>query len=133
MALLQWLQPDESRPMLLLFLTILFVILLMNYAYTDCYRKRKLPPGPPKLPLVGNLHQLGNLPHLSLHSLAKKYGPIISLQLGWVPTVVISSARMAKEVTRTYDLVLSSRPRPDCGHYRLGDEGIFYSGQWTSD
>ncbi|PKI46440.1 hypothetical protein CRG98_033138, partial [Punica granatum] len=119
MALLQWPQPDESRPMILLFPTILLVILL-NYAFTECYRKRKLPPGPPKLPLVGNLHQLGNLPHLSLHSLAKKYGPIISLQLGWVPTVVISSARMTKEVMRTYDLVLSSRPRLFAAKY------IFY-------
>ncbi|OWM82836.1 hypothetical protein CDL15_Pgr029197 [Punica granatum] len=119
MALLQW-PPEESRFILLLFPTILFVILLMNYAYTDCYRKRKLPLGPPKLPVIGNLHQLGNLPHLSLLHLAKKYGPIIYLHLGWVPTVVISSAKMAKEVMRTYDLVLSNRPRLFAAKY------IFY-------
>ena len=51
------------------------------------------------------------MPHLSLQCLAKKFGPIIFLQLGEVPTVVISSARLAKEVMKTHDLALSSRPK----------------------
>jgi cytochrome P450 len=51
------------------------------------------------------------MPHISLRGLAKKYGPIIFLQLGEIPTVVISSAGLAKEVLKTHDLVLSSRPQ----------------------
>nr|CAD1820057.1 unnamed protein product [Ananas comosus var. bracteatus] len=70
-----------------------------------------LPPGPTPLPVIGNLHQLGRRPHLSLRRLALAYGPVLRLTLGAVPTVVVSSARAAREVLRTHDLALCSRPQ----------------------
>ncbi|CAI9115152.1 OLC1v1015989C1 [Oldenlandia corymbosa var. corymbosa] len=74
---------------------------------------KNLPPSPPKLPLIGNLHQLGHLPYRSLKTLAEKYGPIMLLHLGSKPTLIISSPEMAESVLKTHDLNFSSRPEPN--------------------
>ncbi|XP_024639270.1 cytochrome P450 CYP736A12 [Medicago truncatula] len=71
----------------------------------------KKPPGPPTLPIIGNLHLLGKLPHRTLQSLSKKYGPIMSLQLGQVPTIIISSSKAAESFLKTHDIKFASRPK----------------------
>ncbi|KAM0962005.1 hypothetical protein ACFX13_021623 [Malus domestica] len=71
---------------------------------------KKFPPSPPKLLLMGNLHQLGTPPHQSLCQLSKKYGPVMLLHFGHVPALVISSAEAAKDALKTNDLHCCSRP-----------------------
>lgn len=62
-------------------------------------RGRKLPPGPFPLPIVGNIFDVGvRSPHQSFAQLSKKHGPLMSIRLGSLLNVVVSSPEMAKEV-----------------------------------
>ncbi|CAN7045767.1 unnamed protein product [Brassica rapa subsp. trilocularis] len=72
--------------------------------------KKNLPPGPPRLPIIGNLHQLGSHPHRSLFKLSQKYGPLMSLKFGSVYTVVASTPETVKDVLKTFDVDCCSRP-----------------------
>ncbi|XP_044474822.1 geraniol 8-hydroxylase-like [Mangifera indica] len=74
---------------------------------------RKLPPGPNKLPIIGNLLALGEKPHRSTAELAQIHGSIISLQLGQLTTIVISSESIAKQVLLTHDSAFCNRFVPD--------------------
>ncbi|GMJ05329.1 TRANSPARENT TESTA 7, CYTOCHROME P450 75B1 [Hibiscus trionum] len=89
---------------------------------------RKLPPGPAPLPIIGNLHMLGKLPHQSLHHLAKKYGPIMSIKLGYVPTIVVSSPEAAELFLKVHDLVFAGRPRVQSSDYlTCGAKGLAFT------
>ncbi|KAF5195710.1 Cytochrome p450 [Thalictrum thalictroides] len=101
---------QSLHPISLSFLSILFVLFLFKLT-TSRTGKLNLPPSPWKLPVIGNLHQLGTLPHRSLQSLARKHGPLMLLHFGQSPTLIVSSVEGAKEILKTQDLNFSDRPR----------------------
>ncbi|TVU14578.1 hypothetical protein EJB05_38053, partial [Eragrostis curvula] len=70
-----------------------------------------LPPSPPALPILGHLHLVGSLPHVSLRSLAQKHGAdLMLLRLCAMPAILVTSPHAAEAVLRTHDQVLASRP-----------------------
>ncbi|XP_071694398.1 3-beta-hydroxylase-like [Rutidosis leptorrhynchoides] len=73
--------------------------------------KKNTPPSPLRLPIIGNLHQLGSAPHRSLKALAQKHGSLMLLHLGSVPVLIVSSAESAKEIMKTHDVIFSNRPK----------------------
>ncbi|CAM8980025.1 unnamed protein product [Rhodiola kirilowii] len=72
------------------------------------------PPSPPRLPIIGNLHQLDALIHRSLAKLAEKYGPVMLLHFGCEPTIIISSAAAAEDALKAHDAEFSGRPPMFC-------------------
>ncbi|KAL6903643.1 hypothetical protein ACP4OV_004456 [Aristida adscensionis] len=108
----------RAWPLLLLPLFLVIVRFLSGRAKRASKWRQELdghplPPSPPALPILGHLHLVGSLPHVSLARLAAKHGPdLMLLRLGAMPVVVASSPRAAEAVLRTHDHVFASRPAP---------------------
>ncbi|PWY76508.1 cytochrome P450 2D18 [Aspergillus sclerotioniger CBS 115572] len=74
-------------------------------------RGRGLPPGPPCIPLIGNVLQLPTTGiHLKFTEWAKAYGPIFSLKIGSSTTVVINSPPLVKHILDKQSAIYSHRP-----------------------
>ncbi|KAL0397584.1 UNVERIFIED_CONTAM: cytochrome [Sesamum calycinum] len=119
---------------LFLLLSLVASIWILRRAVKPNPGRRKLPPGPNPLPIIGNILELGQKPHQSLAKLSKVYGPLMRLKLGTMTTVVVSSPEIARIVLQKSDQVLSSRTHPDAiralDHHELSVAWMPVDSQW---
>ncbi|KAK2987905.1 hypothetical protein RJ640_003172 [Escallonia rubra] len=91
----------------------------------------QLPPRPRWWPVVGNIFQLGwSSPHESFAKLAQKHGPIMTLWLGSMCTVVISSNEAAHDMFKNHDVVLAGRKIYESMKGDYGNEGSLITAQY---
>ncbi|KAK3142164.1 hypothetical protein QOZ80_4BG0343080 [Eleusine coracana subsp. coracana] len=118
------------RAWILLLVPLLLLLVRYSLAAFSTNRARRKrqqpdhdlpPPSPPALPILGHLHLVGSLPHVSLGELAKKHGydDLMLLRLGAMPVLVVSSPRAAKAVLCTHDHVFATRPQSVFGEVVL--------------
>ncbi|GLT91009.1 hypothetical protein SLE2022_089190 [Rubroshorea leprosula] len=99
----------------LLFFTCIGIFAVFWYTWTYFKSKKgtsKLPPGPPGLPFLGNLPFLEPELHTYFAALARKYGPVVKLQLGTKIGILITSPAMAREVLKDQDITFANRDMP---------------------
>ncbi|KAH7511714.1 hypothetical protein FEM48_Zijuj12G0012000 [Ziziphus jujuba var. spinosa] len=112
----------ESVQILLVSISV-FVWLVVRWRSSSESKRRVLPPGPSGVPILGNLLQLGPRPHEKMTEMAKVYGPLMALRLGFVTTIVASSPEMAREIMQRNDKAFSNRPVPDSVASQPNPEG----------
>ncbi|KAH0980122.1 hypothetical protein GBA52_007299 [Prunus armeniaca] len=95
----------------LIFAAIIACIIYQRLKCRSSPKPQKLPPGPPRWPILGNLLQLGPLPHRDLTSLCDKYGPLVYLKLGSVDAITTNDPDIIREILLKQDEVFASRPR----------------------
>ncbi|CAP92710.1 Steroid 17-alpha-hydroxylase/17,20 lyase [Penicillium chrysogenum] len=90
----------------------LALVLLFLRAVLNSWRiQRKLPPGPPGLPLIGNIHQIPAVrAHQKFTEWAKVYGGLYSFRIGPATAAVITDRGLVKELLDKRSALYSSRP-----------------------
>ncbi|KAI3444657.1 hypothetical protein Pfo_001322 [Paulownia fortunei] len=107
---------------LLVLISIMWICTIILTSNSRARKSSKLPPGPYQFPIIGNILDLGSKPHQSLAKLSKKYGPVMSLKLGSITTIVVSCPETAKLVLQKHDLAFSSRTIPSAAESLNHDE-----------
>ncbi|OGM48636.1 hypothetical protein ABOM_002069 [Aspergillus bombycis] len=74
-------------------------------------RSASLPPGPPTLPLIGNIHQIPSAKgFLKFQKWARIYGPVVSLKVGPKDLIILNSASAVRDLFDKRGAIYSSRP-----------------------
>ncbi|KAB2013152.1 hypothetical protein ES319_D09G138000v1 [Gossypium barbadense] len=112
--------------------TLLLILLVKSLRNSKS--KGKCPPSPPALPIIGHIHLLKSELPTSFATLARKYGPLMQIRLGAAKFVVVSDAKSAQEILRTFDTDFASKFQPGPTNYHIYEDSSFvnapYGAYW---
>ncbi|KAF2182292.1 cytochrome P450 [Zopfia rhizophila CBS 207.26] len=110
------------------YVAILFIIYLLYVSYKILrigYRDKRLPPGPPTLPILGNAHQIPTKKfYLKLKEWSDQYGKIFSVKLGSGTMIVLNDRRAVHDLIDKKSAIYSERPIDYNSEVAMGNENF---------
>ncbi|TFY69693.1 hypothetical protein EVJ58_g256 [Rhodofomes roseus] len=92
--------------------SVALALCVLYSVYLKMSKRRDLPPGPPRVPFLGNIHQLPQLyQHKTFMEWAAQYGDVIYAEFFTQPTIIISSVKAAYDLMEKRGAKYSNRPR----------------------
>ncbi|KAA1473577.1 cytochrome P450 [Dentipellis sp. KUC8613] len=112
-------------PYLIFYAFLALLLLGLFYARSLGRREHGLPPGPPTLPILGNIHQFPkSFPHLKFTEWARQYGGIFSLKVSSQTIIAVSDKRIVRELLEAKGLSTSGRPPSHFGELVTGSRNM---------
>ncbi|MEE6523894.1 hypothetical protein FKM82_023007 [Ascaphus truei] len=99
---------DSLQPALMF--SFVFLICLEACMWVKSIGQKRSPPGPFPWPLVGNVMQLGQMPHLTFCKMAEKYGNVFQMRLGRHDIVVLNGESIIRQALVKYSTEFAGRP-----------------------
>ncbi|XP_078522651.1 cytochrome P450 2J6-like [Lissotriton helveticus] len=109
-------------------LIALFLTLFIAHYFKLQWLRRRYPPGPTPLPIIGNLWTLNFvLHHEVLMQLAKTYGNVFTLWLGQKPVIVLNGCQAIRDGLISHSEELVGRPTIPTFHEMSKGKGVIFS------
>ncbi|XP_054547514.1 cytochrome P450 2J2-like [Talpa occidentalis] len=104
------------------------VVFLLLAHFLKRRHPKNYPPGPPGLPVFGNFFLLDfEKSHEDIQPYVKKYGNVLSLDFGYIPSVTISGLGLIKEALVNQDQNFVDRPVMPLRHHFFKTNGLIMS------
>ncbi|KAK2614225.1 hypothetical protein N8I77_001071 [Diaporthe amygdali] len=103
--------PVGSSDYLAISIVLVALVPIVSWLLRCNQRPKTFPPGPPTIPILGNIHQMPTThTYLKFAEWSKQYGDIVGLRIGPQSMVIISSPELIREMFVNRGVIYSGRP-----------------------